>query len=240
MIELHYGPTGNNRKVAIMLEEAAIPYRIRHYNIFKGDHLTPEFNKINPNHKIPAIIDHAPADGGEPFAVFESAAILQYLADKSGAFLSREPRERSITIQWLTWQVAGMGPMLGQASHFIRYAPERHEYAVRRYIKESRRLLEVLEKRLSESEYLASQYSIADMAAYPWARLTGLLELDPADFPSIERWCVAIENRPAVQRVYSNPETAVDPSYQQSHRELTEEEWSNTLGDRMLAAVRPK
>lgn len=170
-----------------MLEETALPYRVIEYPLYAGHHLTREFGWLNPNHKLPVIVDNAPADGGEPFAVFESGAILQNLADKTGRFLPTDARGRSVALQWLTWQVAGHGPMHGQAHHFVRYAPEGQDYAVERYSREARRLLHVLERRLSEVEgmagdYLAGDYSIADMACWPWVLGIALIGIDIADF----------------------------------------------------------
>ena len=165
MIDLHYVPTMNGQKIAIMLEETGLSYSVRTYNLFGGDHLTAEFHALNPNHKLPVIVDREPADGGEPLAVFETGAILLYLAEKTGQLMPREFRAREIARQWLIWQVAGMGPMHGQANHFIRYAPAGQDYSVERYSKESRRLMAVLESRLSQAEFLAgSEDSIADIA----------------------------------------------------------------------------
>ena len=164
MIDLHYSATPNGQKVALMLEEVGLPFRVLPCDIFEGDQLTAEFGRINPNHKLPAIVDQAPEDGEGPLAVFESGAILQYLAEKTGRFIPASGRARSRTIQWLTWQVAGLGPMGGQASHFLRYAPPGQDYATERYSKELERLLQVLEGRLRASEYIAGpDYSIADM-----------------------------------------------------------------------------
>ena len=163
MIELHYCPTPNCWKVAILLEETGLQYTVRRYDLFKGDHLVPTFRRINPNNKLPAIIDQDPADGGPEISVFESGAILFYLAEKTGQFLSRDARPRTATMKWLAWQIAGLGPMMGQAGHFVRYVREPHPYSAQRYLNESRRLMHVLEYRLRESEYLSDEYSIADM-----------------------------------------------------------------------------
>lgn len=236
MITLHYSPTPNCWKVAIMLEETQMPYRVQHYDIFAGDHLTAAFQRVNPNHKLPAIVDTEPADRGDPVTVFESGAILTYLAEKSGRFLSSDVRLRSAAMQWLAWQIAGLGPMLGQANHFVRYAPQPQPYATDRYVNESRRLIRVLEHRLGEVPYLAGDYSIADMAAWPWVRFLGLLQLQLSDFPNLKRWFEAIEARPAVERVFASPETAPNPAYLQASPKLTAEQWSNLFGDRMLNA----
>lgn len=236
MITLHYSPTPNCWKVAILLEELATPYAIRHYDIFAGDHLTPAFRHLNPNHKIPVIVDDDPAGGGPSITVFESGAILVYLAEKSRRFLARDLRGRTDTLQWLSWQIAGLGPMLGQANHFVRYAPQPQAYATERYVNESRRLIHVLEHRLGQSPYLAGEYSIADMAAWPWVRFLGLLQLELADFPNTKRWFEAIEARAAVQKVFTAPETAPNPAYLQASARLTPEQWSNLFGERMLRA----
>jgi GST-like protein len=167
MIELHYCPTPNCWKVAILLEETGLRYAVKRYDLFKGDHLVPAFRRINPNNKLPAIVDQDPADGGPEISVFESGAILFYLAEKTGQFLSRDARPRTATMKWLAWQIAGLGPMMGQAGHFVRYVREPHPYSAQRYLNESRRLLHVLEYRLRESEYLSDEYSIADMAVWP-------------------------------------------------------------------------
>jgi len=238
MIELHYSPTPNCWKVAILLEETGLPYTLKRYDLFKGDHLVPTFRRINPNNKLPAIVDHDPADGGPGISVFESGAILFYLAEKSGQFLPRDARPRAATMMWLAWQIAGLGPMMGQAGHFVRYAREPHPYSARRYLNESRRLMHVLEYRLRESEYLSDEYSIADMAVWPWIRFLALLEIDVAEFPHVSRWSDVVGRRPAVQRVFTSLATAPDPAYVREKRVLTDEEWSNTYGERMLQAAR--
>jgi glutathione S-transferase len=164
MIDFHYVPTGNNLKIAIALEELGLPYRLVQHDMFAGTHQTPEFRRINPNAKLPAILDHAPADAGPPLPVFESGAILLYLAEKSGRLMPVDWRRRHTTQQWLVWQVAGLGPMLGQANHFVRYAPEGQQYAVERYLREAQRLLAVLDRQLRGREFIADEYSIADIA----------------------------------------------------------------------------
>lgn len=240
MITLHYSPTPNCWKVAIMLEESRTPYSLQHYNIFAGDHLTPAFQRINPNHKLPAIVDDDPLDGGQPLSVFESGAILIYLAERTGRFLATDARNRTVTLQWLAWQIAGLGPMLGQANHFVRYAPQPLPYAVDRYVNESRRLIRVLENRLGLVPYLAGDYSIADMAVWPWVRFLGLLQLELSDFPNLKRWFEGIEARLAVQKVFSSPDTAPNPAYLQASPKLSEEQWSNLFGERMLNAPSEK
>lgn len=238
MIDLHFTPTPNGQKISIALEELELPYRLIIYDIFEGEQHTADFGKINPNHKLPAIVDHEPAFGGGPHAVFESGAILQYLAEKAGRLLPADPRARSVAIQWLTWQVAGLGPMGGQASHFLRYAPERIPYAVERYTREVGRLLQVLERRLADVEYLAGpEYSIADVAVWPGRAVSALNGVDAERYPATERWVRAIAERPAVQRGLS-AERAIPAKYMQSTAKLTPEEWSNMFGERMHAAVR--
>lgn len=242
MITLHYSPTPNSQKITIALEEMGLPYEIVWYDIMKGDQLTPEFGKINPNHRVPAIVDSDPAFGGGPHTVFESGAILQYLAEKTGKLLPEDPRQRSVAIQWLTWQVAGFGPMAGQAGHFIRYARVKCDYSIERYSREALRLLSVLERRLSEVPYLAGdEYSIADIAC--WAIWTyapqGLMgPVDVSQFPASQRWHASIEERPAVMRGMRE-ELSLPPNYRQLNAKLSDEEWSNLFGDNLLAAVKP-
>jgi GST-like protein len=238
MIDLHFTPTPNGQKISIALEEAGLDYRLIHYDIFEGDHLTPAFRRINPNHKLPAIVDHDPSFGGGPHAVFESGAILQYVADKSGRLLPSDPRRRSVALQWLAWQIAGLGPMGGQAAHFLRYAPQRHDYAIERYGKELQRLLAVLERRLGEATYLAGdEYSIADIAVWPGRCAGGAMTIDAEQFPNTHRWVRAVIERPAVIRGCA-ADKAIPEKYRQTQAKLTPEEWSNMFGDRMHAAVR--
>lgn len=232
MIDLHTVATPNGHKASIMLEEVGLAYEVIPYNIFAGDQFKPEFLRINPNNKLPAIVDHAPMGGGEPFSVFESGAILAYLADKTGMLWPREPRARHTVMQWLMFQMAGLGPMHGQAHHFIRYAPERLAYPTERYMKEAKRLLAVMERRLGEVEYLAGDYSIADIACWPWIRALRLIEITLDERPNLQRWYDAIEARPAVQRggrviddtVRTRPAGAKVP--------LDTQQWSNLFGAR--------
>jgi GST-like protein len=203
MIDLYYWTTPNGHKITIFLEEAELPYTIKPINIGKGDQFQPDFLKISPNNRIPAIVDHAPADGGEPLSVFESGAILQYLAEKTGKFLSLHGRDRVETMQWLFWQMGGLGPMLGQNHHFTAYAPEKIPYAINRYVKETERLYGVLNERLSDREFVAGAYSIADIAAYPWIVPHERQQQNLDDFPHVKRWFEAIKARPAVQRAYA-------------------------------------
>lgn len=202
MIELHYWPTSNGQKVAIFLEESGIAYEPKPVNISKGEQFRPEFLAISPNNRIPAIVDRAPADGGAPVSVFESGAILHYLAEKTGQFLSPAPRVRTATLQWLFWQMGGLGPMAGQANHFSRMAPEKIPYAIDRYVKQTNRLYGVLDGQLAKSEYIAGDYSIADMACYPWVVNHEWQNQNLDDFPNVKRWFEAIRARPAVKVAY--------------------------------------
>ena len=238
MIDLHFSGTPNNQKISIALEELELPYRLIKYDIFEGDHLTEAYGQINPNHKTPAIVDNDPAFGGGPHAVFESGAILQYLAEKTGKLLPVDPRQRSVALQWLTWQVAGLGPMGGQASHFMRYAPEQIPYAIERYSRELARLLMVLENRLSKATYLAGdEYSIADIAVWPGRAAMAIVDVNLAEtYPNIYRWFSLIAERPAVQRGRS-ADLAFPDKYMGRHQKLSPEEWSNMFGDKMHSAV---
>lgn len=202
MIDLHYWPTPNGHKITIFLEETGTPYRIVPVNIGVGDQFKPDFLKIAPNNRMPAIVDHAPADGKAPVSVFESGAILVYLAEKSGRFLPADLRGRFEVLQWLFWQMGGLGPMAGQNHHFSQYAPEKLAYAIERYVGETARLYAVLDKRLADREFVAGDYSIADMAAYPWVVPHQRQAQDLSDFPQLKRWFETIQARPAVVRAY--------------------------------------
>jgi GST-like protein len=202
MIELYYWTTPNGHKITIFLEEAGLPYRIIPVNIGKGEQFAPEFLRIAPNNRIPAIIDTAPADGGAPLSIFESGAILEYLAEKSGRFLPADVRGRFEVLQWLYWQMAGLGPMAGQNHHFVQYARERSPYAIERYVNETNRLYGVLDRRLADREFVAGDYSIADMAIYPWIVPYKKQKQNLGDFPNLRRWFEVIAARPAVQRAY--------------------------------------
>jgi GST-like protein len=199
MIDLYTWPTPNGHKAAIMLEECALEYRVHPVDIANGEQLDPEYVAINPNGKIPTIVDQD-GPGGTPFAVFESGAILIYLAEKTGRFLSAEPRPRSQAIQWLMFQVGAIGPMFGQAHHFRRFAPKPLPYAIERYSKEAARLYGVLDKRLAVSEFLAGEYSIADIASYPWVVRHEWQGVALSDHPNVSRWVEMIGQRAAVQR----------------------------------------
>jgi GST-like protein len=203
MIDLYYWTTPNGHKITMFLEETGLPYALRPVNISAGEQFDPAYLKISPNNKIPAIVDHAPADGGPPLSVFESGAILQYLAEKTGRFLPATLRQRTEVIEWLFWQMGGLGPMLGQNHHFVQYAPEPLPYAIERYVKEAERLYCVLDERLADREFIAGEYSIADMASYPWIVPHRRQRMDIEAFPNLKRWFDAIRARPATQRAYA-------------------------------------
>ena len=203
MIDLYYWTTPNGHKITLFLEESGLPYRILPINIGKGEQFAADFLRISPNNRIPAIVDHAPADGGAPLSVFESGAILLYLADKTGQFIAPELRRRNETLQWLFWQMGGLGPMAGQNHHFTQYAPEQIPYAIERYVKETARLYAVLNKHLAGREFIAGDYSIADMACYPWIVPHERQRQNLDDFPELKRWFAAIRERPATQRAYA-------------------------------------
>ena len=203
MIDLHYWTTPNGHKITIFLEETGLPYRIVPVNIAKGEQFAPEFLKIAPNNRIPAIVDHAPLGGGEPISVFESGAILLYLADKTGQLISADVRRRNETLQWLFWQMGGLGPMAGQNGHFSHAAPEKIRYAIDRYVRETARLYAVLDRRLTTREFVAGDYSIADIASYPWVVPHARQQQHIDEFPHLKRWLDAIAGRPAVQRAYA-------------------------------------
>lgn len=238
MIDLYFCPTPNCWKVAIMLEEIGEPYRVIGCDISKGEQLSPEFDKLNLNHKVPVIVDHDIAEGEYPFKVFESGAILLYLANKYCVFYPQDVQGKSLVEQWLIWQMAGLGPMSGQANHFRRYAREQCEYSIARYSNEVRRLIHVLDNRLAEADYLAGDYSIADIAAWPWAAVASFIEIDINEFSNVKRWHDIIAKRPAVQRAYANAETAPHPHYLQTKAELSDEEWSTSYGEKQMASVR--
>jgi GSH-dependent disulfide-bond oxidoreductase len=198
VIDLYTWGTPNGRKVSVMLEETALPYRVHPVDISKGEQFRPEFVALNPNSRIPAIVDDEGPGG--PISLFESGAILIYLAEKTGQFMSRDPRRRLETLVWLMFQMGGVGPMFGQAHHFLRAAPEPVPYGIERYTKETRRLYGVMDKRLGEVAYLAGEYSIADVATYPWVARHEWHKVALAEFPNVARWYDAIGARPAVAR----------------------------------------
>ena len=207
MIDLYYWPTPNGHKITLFLEEAGLPYTIHPVNIGQGDQFKPDFLKIAPNNRMPAIIDNDPADGGEPISVFESGAILVYLANKTGKFFGPEPRDKITQMQWLMWQMGGLGPMAGQNGHFNRYAPEKIPYAMKRYVDETNRLYGVLDRQLEGKPFVAGEeYSVADMAIYPWIVPYENLGQDLNDFHHIQRWFEAVKARPATIRAYAKGE----------------------------------
>jgi GST-like protein len=202
MIDLYYWTTPNGHKITMFLEEAALEYVIKPVNISKGDQFRPDFLKISPNNRMPAIIDHAPKDGGKPISVFESGAILVYLAGKTGKFMPRDLRGQVRVMEWLMWQMGGLGPMAGQNHHFALYAPEKLPYAIDRYVRETGRLYAVLNKRLEDRVYIAGDYSIADMACYPWV-IPHRQGQNIDDFPHLKRWRETIRARPGTELAYA-------------------------------------
>ncbi|ACL56643.1 glutathione binding-like protein [Methylobacterium nodulans] len=204
MIDLYYWTTPNGHKVTMFLEETGLPYTIKPVNISKGEQFQPDFLKIAPNNRIPAIVDHAPAGGGAPVSLFESGAILLYLAEKTGRFIPSDLRGRAEVLQWLFWQMGGLGPMAGQNHHFVQYAPEPIPYAIDRYVNETNRLYGVLDRRLADRPFVAGEaYSIADMAAYPWIVPHERQRQNLDEHPNLKRWFHAIAERPATQAAYA-------------------------------------
>jgi GST-like protein len=203
MIDLYYWTTPNGHKVTIFLEEAGLPYRITPVNISKGEQFKPEFLAIAPNNRIPAMVDLAPPNGAATLSLFESGAILLYLAEKTGRFIPADLAGRAEVLQWLFWQMGGLGPMAGQNHHFSQYAPEKLPYAIDRYVNETARLYAVLDRRLADREYMAGEYSIADMASYPWVVPHKKQGQDMDKFPNLKRWFDAIGERPAVRAAYA-------------------------------------
>jgi GST-like protein len=239
MIDVHFLASPNGHKVSIMLEELGLAYRLIPYSLLAGDHLDPGFRALNPNNRLPVIVDHDPADGGDPMAVFESGAILVYLAEKTGRLVPADPRGRSVAMQWLMWQMASLGPMNGQAHHFIRYAPEDLPYPTQRYVNEAGRLLDVMEHRLSRSRYLAGDsYSIADIACWPWIRAGRIIDVPVGDRPCLQRWYDAIAERPAVIAGAPLPENSMLAGPAGQKVPLTPEQRSILFGDKMLRASR--
>jgi len=222
MIDLYYWTTPNGHKLTIFLEETGLPYNIKPINIGKGQQFDPAFLKISPNNKIPAIVDHEPADGGAPLSLFESGAILHYLAEKTGRFLAADFRARWETFKWLHWQMGNLGPMAGQNHHFVHYAPEKLPYAIDRYVNETNRLYAVLNKRLADREYIAGDYSIADIASFPWV-IPKRQSQNIDEFPHLKRWKETIAARPAVQRAYEIAKR-LNPASASPSRSFTEKE----------------
>ena len=222
MIELYYWPTPNGHKITMFLEETGLPHRIVPVNIGAGEQFRPEFLAISPNNRMPAIVDDEPADGGAPLSVFESGAILWYLGLKSGKLIPADLRGRAETLQWLFWQVAGLGPMAGQNHHFTQYAPEKIPYAIERYVKETNRLYGVLNQRLADRPYVAGEhYTVADIASYPWIVPHERQRQSLDDFPHPKRWFTHIAARPATVRAYARaPEFATQPVVTEQSRRI--------------------
>jgi len=207
MIELYYWPTPNGHKITMFLEEAGLDYTIHPIDISAGDQFKPEFLAFSPNNRMPAMIDTTPADGGEAISIFESGAILLYLAEMTGRFLPRDIRGRKTVTEWLFWQVGGLGPMAGQNHHFLQYAPEKIPYAMERYVKETNRLYGVLDRRLAERSFLAGEdYTIADIASYPWVVPWKRQQQNLNEFRNLQRWFEAVRARPATVRAYAKGE----------------------------------
>jgi GST-like protein len=219
MIELYFAPTPNGLKARLFLEEAQLPYRLVPVALSKGEQFQPDFLAISPNNKIPAIVDHAPADGGAPVTLFESGAIMLYLAEKSGRLIPHDLRGRAQVLQWLFWQMAGLGPMAGQIGHFNVYAPEKVPYAIDRYTNETRRLYGVLDRRLADRAFIAGAFSIADIACYPWIVPHEAHGQDLAAFPHLADWFARMAARPAVLRTYEGVENVYAPKARLSEEE---------------------
>jgi GST-like protein len=235
MIDLYYWPTPNGHKITLFLDETGLPYRIVPINIGKGEQFAPNFLKIAPNNRMPAIVDHEPADGGEPQSVFESGAILIYLALKTGRFYGETPRQRTEILQWLMWQMGGLGPMAGQNHHFSQYAAEKIPYAIDRYVKETNRLYGVLDRQLATHAFIVGDdYSIADMAAYPWIVQHDRQGQRLEDFPNIHRWFDAIAARPATIKAYATGE-----AIRAASTAMTEEEKAILFGQTAASIALP-
>ena len=224
MIELHYAPTPNGHKIAIALEELGLDYEVHRVNIGEGDQFKPKFLAFSPNNRIPAIIDHG-AGGDEPVTVFESGAILVYLAEKTGRLMPASGDGRKTVMEWLMWQMGGFGPMLGQAHHFNFYAKDKIGYAMDRYSNEANRLYSVLDRRLEGRDFVAGDYSIADIAIFPWTRTYERQNVAIGDYPNVVRWRKAIFDRPAVQRGMK-----VGSEWREDLRSLSDEEWNKLFG----------
>ncbi|HKF27862.1 MAG TPA: glutathione S-transferase N-terminal domain-containing protein [Candidatus Binataceae bacterium] len=236
MIDVYFWPTPNGYKVTVMLEELGLKYNIVPVNIGKGDQFKPEFLKISPNNRMPAIIDPE-GPGGKPFAVFESGAILMYLAEKYGRLMPTEIRGKYEVIQWLMFQMASVGPMLGQAHHFRLYAPEKLQYAIDRYTNEARRIYNVIDKRLGEAAYLAGEYSIADIAVYPWLVPHNMQGQNLDDTPNLKRWYEEMRSRPAVQRGFAAMAEEVAKMREAAsarQRPHDQESWNNLFGNKQF------
>ena len=232
MIDLYYWTTPNGHKITMFLEETGLKYKIFPVQIGKGEQFKPEFLAIAPNNRIPAMVDHEPKGGGKPISIFESGAMLLYLAEKTGRFIPTDVRGRAEVLQWLFWQVGGLGPMAGQNGHFTVYAPEKVPYAIERYVKETNRLYGVLDRRLADREFIAGEYSIADMASYPWIVPHEPHGQNLDDFPNLKRWFETIKARPATVRAYEG----VEPPY--AGRNAISDEERRILFGQTAASVR--
>jgi GST-like protein len=219
MIDLYFAATPNGLKARLFLEEAQLPYRAIPVSLSKGEQFKPEFLAISPNNKIPAIVDHAPIGGGEPVTLFESGAILLYLAEKIGRFIPQDVHGRAEVLQWLFWQMAGLGPMAGQIGHFNVYAPEKVPYAIDRYTRETSRLYGVLDRRLADRPFIAGEFSIADIACYPWIVPHEAHGQDLGAFPHLKRWFESMATRPATLRTYEGVENVYAPKQAMSDEE---------------------
>lgn len=231
MIDLYFWPTPNGYKVTVMCEEVGLKYNVIPVNIGAGDQFKPEFLKISPNNKMPAIIDHDGPDG-KPLAMFESGAILMYLAEKTGKLMPSDTRGKYNVIQWLMFQMGTVGPMLGQAHHFRRYAPEKLEYAVNRYTNEAKRIYNVIDKRLSEAPYLAGDYSIADIATYPWLVPHSMQGQNLDEYPNLNRWFAEMRERPAVKRGFAVMADVIERMRQQAQQRPDPKSWENLFGNK--------
>jgi GSH-dependent disulfide-bond oxidoreductase len=234
MIDVYFWPTPNGYKVTVMLEEVGLKYKVIPVNIGKGDQFKPEFLKISPNNKMPAIVDHE-GPGGEPLAMFESGAILMYLAEKTGKLMPSDTRGKYAVIQWLMFQMGTVGPMLGQAHHFRRYAPEKLEYAIQRYTNEAARIYNVIDNRLGESAYLAgADYSIGDIATYPWLVPHSMQGQELDKYPNLKRWYEEIRNRPATQRGFAVMADVIERmrAQQAQQTQPDKESWNNLFGSK--------
>ncbi len=231
MIELYYWTTPNGHKISMFLEESGLPYTIVPVNIAAGEQFQPDFLKIAPNNRIPAIIDKEPADGGAEISVFESGAILLYLAEKTGKLIPENIRDRIQVMEWLFWQMAGLGPMAGQNHHFSQYAPEKIDYAINRYVNETGRLYAVLNKRLADREFVAGEYSIADIASYPWIVAHDIQSQNLDNFPNLKRWFETIKARPATVRAYEKAEAFKNQALDiEKSRAMLFNQSANTIG----------
>ena len=239
MIELHYWPTSNGHKISICLEEMGLSYEIFPVNIGKGDQFKPEFIAISPNNRIPAIVDRDPSDGGAPVAVFESGAILAYLAEKTGQFMPSTSRGKADVLSWVFWQVGGLGPMAGQKNHFIQHTGEKIPYAIERYTKETDRLIGVLDRRLEGREYICGTYSIAEMAIFPWIYSTNQREPEALSaFPNLRRWFDAIRQRPAVVTSYAKGDAVrnAQPVSEEERRKVLYGQTAANVAERLKGA----